>query len=160
MKTFPVGFLMLVAFCLLSQSALAGDKSARDPCRTKQSNVDMRGCYTKEHTQVDAQLNSYVGKIATALAEVTRKHKNSTVSDDVLRKSAAGVRTSQKAWNNYRDDYCTSVEDSYTTGSGAGTAYEECMFHLGQARLQELHRYFGLWLGEKPAKNDPASFLL
>lgn len=160
MKTFPVGFVILLAFCLLSQSALAVNKSAHDPCRTKQSNVDMRECYAKQHAQVDAQLNSYVGKIATALAEATHKHQGSSVPDDILRKAASGVAESQKSWNIYRDDYCISVEDSYTTGSGAGTAYEECMFHLGQARLQELHRYFGYWLGEKPSKNDPESFLL
>lgn len=158
MKTFAIGFV--VAFGLLSQSAPAVNTSAHDPCRTTQSNVDMRECYTKAHVQVEAQLNSYVRKIATALTEATHKHRSSTVPDDILRKAASRVAESQKAWNTYRADYCTSVEDSYTTGSGAGTAYEECMFHLAQARLQELHRYFGSWLGERPGKNDPASFLL
>lgn len=160
MKTRTVASAMVLAFCLLGQPALAGSKPPRDPCRTKQSNFDMRECYTKEHAKVDAQLNSYVGKIATALAKATDKGPSATVPDDILRKAASGVTESQKSWNIYRDDYCTSVEDSYTTGSGAGTAYEECMFHLGQARLRELHRYFGSWLGEKPGKNDPDSFLL
>jgi uncharacterized protein YecT (DUF1311 family) len=160
MKTFSVELAILLAFCVLAQPALAVNKPAHDPCRTKQSNVDMRECYTTEHAKIDGQLNSYVGKIATALAEATRKHQRSTVPNDILRKAASAVTESQKSWNVYRDDYCTSVQDSYTTGSGAGTAYEECMFHLGQARLQELHRYFGSWLGEKPSKNDPDSFLL
>jgi uncharacterized protein YecT (DUF1311 family) len=160
MKTFSVELAMLLASCVLGQPALAVNKRARDPCRTKRSNVDMRECYTTEHAKIDAQLKLYTGKIATALAEAIRKHQTWTVANDILGKTASGVAESEKSWKIYRDDYCTSVQDSYTTGSGAGTAYEECMFHLGQARLRELHRYFGSWLGEKPGKSDPDRFLL
>jgi uncharacterized protein YecT (DUF1311 family) len=160
MKPLSIAIAIALAIGAFSKPALAGGKAAHDPCRTKQSNFDMRECYTKEHAKVDSQLDSYLRKISAAMRKDVHKNPSWTVPNEILLKSASRVEASQKSWNAYRDDLCTSVEYSYTTGSGAGTAYEECMFHLGQARLQELHRYFGYLVGEKPSKNDPSSFLM
>lgn len=42
--------------------------------------------------------------------------------------------------------YCSAIEFTLTIGSGAGTAYESCLFNVGQQRVYTLRVDFGDWL--------------
>jgi uncharacterized protein YecT (DUF1311 family) len=122
----------------------AATSPSDDPCGSKDSNRDMRECYAKEQTRVNAETDSLAGDITTELRKDVKEYESShdSVVADLLRKAAAAVTQSQKTWKAYRDLHCSAVEYSWTTGSGAGTAYEAFMFALGQARLRELRTSF------------------
>ena len=122
-----------------------------DPCAKQDySNAEMRNCYSKEKASVDAEINSLVARIA---ADFRRDAKEFSAEDhdvvaQLLLSAASRVERSQAAWKKYRQLHCGALADSYTTGSGAGTAYEECAFRVGTERLKELKVSF--FLGRRP----------
>ncbi len=109
----------------------------------------MRECYTKEHAEVDVQLDSYVKQVAAGLRRAAVEDAASTIEEGLIQNAASGVEDSQKSWKVYRDQYCKAVGDSWTTGSGAGVAYERGMFQLGLSRLQQLRSDLSLWVTAK-----------
>lgn len=121
-----------------------------DPCAKQgYSNAEMRNCYSKEKSAVDAEINSLVARIA---ADFRRDAKEFSSEDhdvvaQLLLSAASKVEHSQAAWKKYRQLHCGAIADSYTTGSGAGTADEECEFRVGTERLKELKVSF--FLGKK-----------
>ena len=134
-----------VSFVLFGFFALASDKgSTQDPCASKNySNIELRQCYSKEQSRVNAEADALAKEIA---ANFRREAKdeidgNGPVSED-LRKAASEVLQSQSEWKAQRDHLCNAVTYSYTTGSGAGTAYEACLFELGRSRQRELGAAF------------------
>src|SRR5437867_3694284 len=102
----------------------------------------MRECYTKEQIRVNAQADSLAREIASEL----RKNAQDTALDKdisaMLLKAASAVTQSQVSWKAYRDQHCEAVRYKWTSGSGAGTAYQSCMFEVGRARVQELRTAF------------------
>ncbi len=58
-----------------------------------------------------------------------------------LEDAAKKMSESQVAWRAYRDQYCNAVS-SYTTGSGSGTAMEECLYRTALSRVRQLRRDF------------------
>jgi len=52
--------------------------------------------------------------------------------------AAQQIDISQTHWRTYRDEYCNAIMLSYTTGSGAGTAYEQCLYNTAKARVHQL----------------------
>jgi len=132
----------VVLLCFVS-SVLSGSEFP-DPCRDKKSNVEMRECYLNEQARVNADTDLLANHIGAGFRKQAQDPALGRGVTDSLRKAASGVTRSQKAWKAYRDQHCNTVADSWTTGSGAGTAYERCLFQLGQARLQELHSSFVL----------------
>ena len=100
----------------------------------------MRECYTKEQRRVNAEADSLVKKIA---ADFRKEAQDPTDGQAAIaiKKAATAVLRSQIAWRAYRDQHCRTVELSWTTGSGAGTAYEQCMFELGKERLHDLQGF-------------------
>lgn len=121
----------------------AGAQSS-DPSRDKNSNVEMRACYSNEQARVDADTDSLASNITARFRKLAQDPALGPNAADLLQKAADAVTRSQQIWKAYRDQHCRAVAYSWTTGSGSGTAYESCMFRLGQARLAELHTAFNL----------------
>lgn len=138
------------AVITLALSSLAGLSPASaesdDPCGGKNSNMEMRECYAREQRQINVATDLLANKIAGQFRNEAKDPMAKGDVADTLRKAASAVEQSQKTWKAYRDQHCSAVEYSWTTGSGAGTAYEACMFQLGQARLRELRSDFHLEL--------------
>jgi uncharacterized protein YecT (DUF1311 family) len=130
-----------VMFALFFSFNLAADQKG-DPCPHEQSNAEMRQCYGREQIRVTAEADLAARKIA---ADYRKEALDPSYSGPIamqLRKAASSVIASQNTWKAYRDQHCNAVAYSWTTGSGAGTAYEECMFRLAQERLHELRSDF------------------
>jgi uncharacterized protein YecT (DUF1311 family) len=122
----------------------------RDPC-PESSNAEMRECYT----QAQSQMNKRADELAARIVEDLRTPSPKDLDFDspaivkMLLEAAQKVENSQVRWRAYRDEYCSAIVLSYTTGSGAGTAYEHCMYSTAAARVQELLYDFG-----DPAKDQ------
>ena len=104
----------------------------------------MRECYTGEQLRANARVDALVNEIISGFREEAKDSKG-TVADDLLRQAESATMESQKTWKNYRDQHCRAVELTWTTGSGPGTAYEACMFHLARQRIRDLRNDFGTW---------------
>ena len=126
----------------LGCSGLACAQS-NDPCAKRESNREMRECYTVEQVRVNARVDVLVDEIVSSLHKEAKDSSNGTVADDLLGKAESALMESHKNWKNYRDQHCRAVELSWTTGSGAGTAHEACMFHIARQRIQDLRNDFG-----------------
>lgn len=138
MKATMVAIIILLG--LSTNFSLAVKSTGEDdPCAHEQSNSGMRQCYEREQ----ARITSGADSMANDMAAVFRKQaqdpmwEGGVVAGD-LRKAASAMIASQKMWKAYRAQHCNAVAYSYTTGSGAGTAAEKCLFRLGQKRLEEL----------------------
>jgi len=127
-----------LACCIGSDSLRA---ESDDPC-PHTSNAEMRECYTKEQKGVNAETDLLAKRIAAQFRRDAKDPSWAGVVADSLRKTASAVTQSQKTWKAYRDQHCNAVALSWTTGSGAGTAYESCLLELGEARLRELRSAF------------------
>jgi len=121
----------------------AGAQSS-DPCSDKNSNVEMRDCYSKEQARMNADTDLLASNITAQFRKLAQDPALGPNETDLLRKAASAVTRSQETWKTYRDQHCRAVAYSWTTGTGSGTAYESCLFRLGQARLEELHSAFNL----------------
>jgi len=137
MKTTIIG-LSLLALGGFVPSILCA--RSNDPCESRGSNLEMRECYTNEQRRVNAEADSLAKKVA---ADFRKEAQDPTDGQAAIaiKKAATAVLRSQIAWRAYRDQHCRTVELSWTTGSGAGTAYEQCMFELGKERLHDLQGF-------------------
>jgi uncharacterized protein YecT (DUF1311 family) len=142
MKIIATTAIIALTLSSLGGSPLASAKTS-DPCSNENSNMEMRECYAREQARVTAEADSLADKIAAEFRKEAQDPAADGVVADTLGKAASAVTNSQTTWKAYRDQHCSAVEYSWTTGSGAGTAYEACMFELGQARLRELRSAFG-----------------
>ena len=115
---------------------------SNDPCQSAISNAAMRECYYREQMRVNAEADSLAAKFAAGLRSDAQNPRNGPVTNELLERAAAGIAQSQRTWKEYRDQYCMAIEYSWTTGSGAGTANEACLFNLGRQRVRELHSAF------------------
>jgi uncharacterized protein YecT (DUF1311 family) len=102
----------------------------------------MRECYSKEQVRLNAEVDLLVNKIAADLRRESDDPSDGPAVADLLRKAASSVVSSQNDWKAYSDGHCHAVMYTWTTGSGAGTACEACLFQLAQARLRELRASF------------------
>jgi len=141
MKTIANTAVMALALSFFVSLSLASAETD-DPCSKKNSNMEMRECYSREQARVNAETDSLAEKIAADLRKGAQDPVMEGVVADLLRKAASAVTQSQKTWKSYRDQHSSAVEYSWTTGSGAGTVHEACLFELGQARLRELRSAF------------------
>ena len=120
-----------LAFITLTLSTCAGPSLANaesvDPCGNKKSNMEMRECYAKEQARVNLEADLLANKIAANLRNEAEDPVGKGVVADLLRKGVSAVTRSQTTWKAYRDQHCRAAEYVWTTGSGAGTAYEACM---------------------------------
>jgi uncharacterized protein YecT (DUF1311 family) len=116
-----------------------------DPRRHAQSNAEEGKCYAREQARINTLAETLAKKFASEFRKAASDDdsRGDTIIARLERKTSEAIVRSQDGWRSYRDEQCKSVQYSYTTGSGAGTAYEACMFDLGQKRVRELRRSFG-----------------
>jgi uncharacterized protein YecT (DUF1311 family) len=141
MKTIATTAVIALTLFSFVGSSLASAETG-DPCSDKNSNMETRECCAKEQARVNLEADSLANQIAADFRKGAQYPAMVGVVADLLRKTASAVTQSQKTWKAYRDQRCRAVEYAWTTGSGAGTAYETCMFELGRARLRELRSAF------------------
>jgi uncharacterized protein YecT (DUF1311 family) len=146
----PVAVLS-IGLCCLAVTTGTGAKS-NDACQGKQSNREMRECYAAEQARANAEADALANKIASEFRQEAQDASNGAVVNDLVNRAATGVLDSQKSWKRYRDQHCRAVELSWTTGSGAGTAYESCMFNLAEQRIQDLRNDFNVDVQQSKAK--------
>jgi uncharacterized protein YecT (DUF1311 family) len=113
-----------------------------DPCQGKGSNREMRECYATEQARINGKADALVEKIAADLLKDAKDPLHGASESDALRRAAATLGSSQQSWRMYRDQHCKAVEYGWTNGSGAGTAYDACMFALGEDRVHQLRSDF------------------
>jgi uncharacterized protein YecT (DUF1311 family) len=123
---------------LMAQVATASS----DPCSEESSNSEMRECYAREQARVNAEAERLARQIAADHLKEATDPANKGAAATCLKKAASMITASQKSWKNYRDQHCKAVLNEWTTGSGAGTAYESCMFEVGSARVKQLQADF------------------
>lgn len=141
-KKLAIAMFALSVFCSVSSAFPNVDSD--DPCRNEQSNVEIRACYSKKQLRANRDADKLAKEIATDFRKEAGDFPTSKGISESLRKAAAGVDSSQKLWREYRDQHCEAVADSWTSGSGAGAAYEKCLLQLGRERLLELRSSFNL----------------
>jgi uncharacterized protein YecT (DUF1311 family) len=141
MKTVGIAAVIAVALSCLVSLPLANAES-HDPCGGKNSNMELRKCYTEEQTKATLETDLLTNKIAASLRKDAEDPDAEGVIADVLTKAASALEQSQKTWKAYRDHHCKAIEYTWGPGSGAGTAREACRFQVGQTRLRELRTDF------------------
>jgi uncharacterized protein YecT (DUF1311 family) len=139
-KSLLVGKAVLV-LCNVRQTTQGGTRPD-DPCGDKNSNREMRECYANEQARVNAQADALVARIASDQIKAATDPVLKGVVGDLLKKAASTLTLSQQTCKTYRDQHCEAMAYSWTNGSGAGTAYESCMFQLGKARVGQLRSDF------------------
>jgi uncharacterized protein YecT (DUF1311 family) len=144
MKTAVAAIAALGLWCFVAPTS-AGTKP-HDPCQNKHSNAETQPCYAHEQVRVNAEADLLANKIADEFRKESQDSSDGPVISQLMQKAASAVVQSQKSWKEYRDQHCNAVKFSFTTGSGAGTEHESCLFKLGQQRVQELRSYFSLYL--------------
>jgi len=123
--------------------------SKNNPCPDgpNVSNAEMRECYTKAQTAMNKVADDLVVRVAAGMRATTAKQKEEygPVILDLIENAAKSLEQSQISWQEYRDQYCNAIRFSYTTGSGSGTAWEECLYSVASARVQQLKKDFPGW---------------
>jgi uncharacterized protein YecT (DUF1311 family) len=89
---------------------------------------------------MNKKTDEIAARIAYNLRTISPREKALSSSEiiQMLRDAAQKIDSSQAQWKAYRDDYCDAIALSYTTGSGAGTAYERCLYSTAATRVHQL----------------------
>jgi len=106
------------------------------------ANAERRLCYSKALQKLNSKVELTVKDFISQFRVGAADRSESPVAAGEYLKAAATMVSSQRLWKKYREQHCQAVAHSYTTGSGAGTAYEACRFRVTQERLVELHNAF------------------
>jgi uncharacterized protein YecT (DUF1311 family) len=134
--------IVFILLSLLSAVCPFYASGQQDPCPDgpNVSNVEMRECYRKAQIEMNQRADEIAARFARNLRTISPKEKALYSSEIVqmLEDAAQKVDTSQAQWRAYRDNYCNAIALSYTTGSGAGTAYEHCLYSVAAARVHQL----------------------
>jgi hypothetical protein len=111
----------------------------------------MSECYTKAQVIANKRADDLAARAAANLRGITPKQKAfyGPVIVQCLEDAAKQIDASQSAWRTYRDQYCNAIASAYTTGSGAGTAMEECLYTIASARVRQLRLDFPEAAGPK-----------
>jgi len=111
----------------------------------------MRECYSKAQTGMNKVADDLAVRVAAELRRTSPKEKAlyGPVILDALENAAKSLEQSQISWREYRDQYCNAIRFRYTTGSGAGTAMEECLYWVASARVQQLKDNFPGFTGQR-----------
>ncbi len=132
----------LILWSLLSAVCPFYALGQQDPCPDgpNASNAEMRECYTKAQIDMNKKADEIAARIAANLRTISRKEKAHYSSEIVqmFEGAAQKIDSSQTHWRAYRDDYCNAVALSYTSGSGAGTVFERCLYSTAAARVHQL----------------------
>jgi Lysozyme inhibitor LprI len=135
----------LILVCLFASPFLCYAQK-NDPCVETMtfSNAESRDCYWKEQIAMNKLADDLAAHATTRLRGTSPKQKEiyGPVVLQALEDAARNLEDSQVSWHKFRDQYCDAVKFSYTTGSGAGTAMEECLYTTALARVRQLQRDF------------------
>ena len=139
--------LRLVCLSLLSVTfpphSLAQNE---DPCPggLNVSNVESRECYTKAQLAMSKRADDLAERAAVEFSEFTpeKRAEYGPVILAVSRLAAKKIKDSQIAWHTFRDQYCNAIALSYTSGSGADTAREQCLYMTASDRVRQLRTDF------------------
>ncbi|HZQ41861.1 MAG TPA: lysozyme inhibitor LprI family protein [Acidobacteriaceae bacterium] len=139
-----ISSLILISFCGLPLVCLAQKDS---PCPAEigptVSNAEIRECYTKAQIAMNKRADELVLRAAASLHESPKdKAIDGPVIVQLLENAVQKLNESQVTWRSYRDQYCDAVSFSYTTGSGSGTAMEECLYKTALLRVRQLRLDF------------------
>jgi uncharacterized protein YecT (DUF1311 family) len=142
--------LLLLLLCCSTATPQERSQSwgAEPPCQKAADNREERECFASAQKTITDQIDAFTKNVVITFDKEARDGSAGSVATEELRKAAQGVRDSQRTWEKYRQVHCTAVMHSWTTGSGAGTAYEPCMFKVAASRLQELRFDFGNWVSK------------
>jgi uncharacterized protein YecT (DUF1311 family) len=133
--------LLLGLFCVLFPTFASGQSS--DSCSVDGlANAERRLCYSKALQKLNLEVELTVKDFISQFRAGGTDRRDSPVAADEYRKAATAMMSAQQLWKKYREQHCQAVAHSYTTGSGAGTAYEACRFRVTQERLAELRNAF------------------
>jgi uncharacterized protein YecT (DUF1311 family) len=103
----------------------------------------MDECYMKAQITMNKRADELVARTIAEIRRISPKEK-ALYSPEILQSSldaAQKMNESQVAWRTYRDQYCNSIR-SYVTGSGSGSAMEECLYRTALTRVRQLQRDF------------------
>lgn len=139
--------VLLLMICIALPQVRNSTKSDEDPCAKKTSNFEFRECYAREQVTANSETDRLTDKIAGEYKRVAKGEDKETA--ELAARAASGLALSQITWKTYRDQYCNAVRDSWTSGSGAGIAYEYCLFQLGRARAKQLRDDFDVETKQK-----------
>jgi len=132
----------LILCSLLSAVCPFYASGQKDPCPygPNVSNAEMNECYAKAQIHMNKKADEIAARIAENLRTISPKDRElyGPVIVPLLEDAAQKIDASQTHWRVYRDDYCNAIMSSYTTGSGAGTAYEQCLYRTAAARVRQL----------------------
>ena len=106
------------------------------------ANAERRLCYSKALQKLNLEVELTVKDFISQFRAGGADRRDSPVAADEYRRTATAMMSAQRLWKKYREQHCQAVAHSYTTGSGAGTAYEACRFRVTQERLAELRNAF------------------
>ena len=127
--------------CIVANTAQVAPRTD-DPCLGRGSNAEQGRCYAGEQARTNSEADDLVKKITTSNLRVAKDPEWRGTNARLIRQSATALKRSQEKWKEFRDQYCNAVQHSWTTGSGAGGAYQACMFELGKARVEQLRSDF------------------
>ena len=131
--------LILTGICTLPLLCF-GQKDNPCPNGPNVSNAETRNCYWKAQIDMNKLADDVVARVSANLRETSPREKeiDGPVILQLLEDAAKKLEDSQVSWRNYRDQYCDALKFSYTTGSGSGTAMEECLYKTALARVRQL----------------------
>jgi uncharacterized protein YecT (DUF1311 family) len=135
----------VVYMCLCFSPILCLGQNA-DPCPDgpNVSNAEMRECYTNAQISMNKMADELAARASAKLRGSTPKEeaRYGPVILQALEDAATKLDDSQLSWHAYRDQYCDAVKFSFTTGSGSGTAMEECLYRTALERVRQLRLDF------------------
>lgn len=135
------GMALFGLFLLLLPAFIRGQSD--DPCGGGGlANAERRICYSKADSKLSAEVEFIVKDWTAQFRRDAADRTESTVAADEFQKAAVAMISSQRLWKRYRQQHCNAVAHSWTTGSGAGTAYAACRYRLARERLAELKAAF------------------
>ena len=72
-----------------------------DPCSDKNSNAEMRDCYSKEQARVNAETDLLASSITARFRKLAHATALGPTETDLLRKAASALTRSQETWKAY-----------------------------------------------------------
>ncbi len=131
-----VWFAFAFACAAQTSSALAAQKSV---C-PQESNAEMRQCFALQQLKVSEEVDRRTAQIAASFRSMAADADKDGRHEDAqkLRSVAVLMLQAHTSWKKYREQYCRAVELSWSSGSGAPTAHQQCLFEVGRQRLNEL----------------------
>jgi uncharacterized protein YecT (DUF1311 family) len=112
----------------------------KNPCDWATSQMDLNQCYGEQYRKADARLNAYYQKVMDALGEDLRDAQKR--QDDEKKKyeeqAIQKLKTSEKAWIEYRDLNCDAARFEVWGGSMSPMVWAGCMTTVTEHRISDL----------------------